>query len=257
MFVVTTSHEPSFIEQEQAETIAASLFVPYIKRDRSSLDKMYKQYEIDGVLIVTKQGLRYESNGYPSFFFHPNLSLVRLKQWSKGQNDAMVRTANLVEGDHVLDCTLGMGADAIVSSFVTGEKGRVVGLESEPLLACMVSNGLQNYVSGRPVIDAAMRRIEVVNNNYRSYLAHSKDDSFDVVVFDPMFRKTVYDSKAMQSLKPLANPAAVDEESVAHAVRVARKRVLLKERRNSSEFARLGFTIVHQSSSYAWGVIEQ
>ncbi|MCH5586396.1 class I SAM-dependent methyltransferase [Shimazuella sp. AN120528] len=256
MIVVTTSHEPSTKEKEKAVAIADSLSVLYVDRDRASLDKMYKQYEVDGVLIVTKQGLRYESSGYPSFFFHPNLSVVRLKQWSKGENDAMVRAANLLEGDQVLDCTLGMGADAIVSSFVTGASGRVVGLESEPLLACMVAEGLKNYCSGRPAVDEAMRRIEVMNCNYRSYLAKSRSNSFDVVVFDPMFRKTVYGSKAMQMLKPLANPTAVDEESVAHAVRVARRRVLLKERKNSSEFARLGFKVIHQSSSYAWGVID-
>jgi 16S rRNA (guanine1516-N2)-methyltransferase len=190
------------------------------------------------------------------FFFHPNLSIVRLKQWFKGENDAMVRVAGLREGDHVLDCTLGMGSDAIVASFVTGESGRVVGLESEPLLAQMVADGLCNYVSGRPAIDMAMRRIEVINCNYRTYLAQSESDSFDVVVFDPMFRQTVYRSKAMQMLKPLANPNAVDPESVEHAMRVAKRRVLLKERCNSDEFARLGFTVVHRSSSYAWGVIE-
>jgi 16S rRNA (guanine1516-N2)-methyltransferase len=256
MIVVTTSHEPSTKEKQKAIMIATSLSVPYLERDRASLNKMFRQYAVNGVLIVTKQGLRYESSGYPSFFFHPNLSVVRLKQWSKGENDAMVRIANLVEGDEVLDCTLGMGSDAIVSSFVTGASGRVVGLESEPLLACMVSDGLQNYCSGRSAVDDAMRRIEVVNGNYRSYLTACESDSFDVVVFDPMFRKTVYGSKAMQMLKPLANPTAVDEESVAHAVRVARKRVLLKERRNSSEFDRLGFKVIHQSSSYAWGVID-
>lgn len=257
MIVVTTSHEPSANEKVKAVSIAASLSVPFVERNRASLDKMYKQYEVCGVLIVTKQGLRYESSGNPSFFFHPNLSVVRLKQWSKGENDAMVRTANLLEGDQVLDCTLGMAADAIVSSFVTGASGKVVGLESEPLLACMVSEGLQNYCSGRPAVDDAMRRIEVVNCNYRSYLSECKSDSFDIVVFDPMFRKTVYGSKAMQMLKPLANSTAVDEESVAHAVRVARRRVLLKERKNSSEFARLGFKVIHQSSSYSWGVIDK
>jgi hypothetical protein len=255
MIVVTTSHEPSTIEKSKAAEIAESLSVPYVERERSSLDKMYKQYDVKGVLIVAKQGLRYESIGNPSFFFHPNLSVVRLKQWSKGENDAMVRSANLSEGDQVLDCTLGMASDAIVSSYVTGSSGRVVGLESEPLLACMVLEGLQNYRSGRRAVDEAMRRIEVVNSNYRSYLAACKSNSFDVVVFDPMFRKTVYRSKAMQVLKPLANSTAVDEESVAHAVRVARRRVLLKERKNSSEFARLGFKVIHQSSSYSWGVI--
>jgi hypothetical protein len=256
MFVVTTSYDPSPKEHKKAQLLAENLDVSYVLRDQMSLEKMMQQRHVDGVLIVTKQGLRYESNDRPSFYVHPNLSIVRLKQWSKGENDAMVRVAGLREGDHVLDCTLGMGADAIVASYVTGASGRVVGLESEPLLAQMVADGLHNYVSGRQAIDMAMRRIEVVNCNYRTYLEQSPSNSFDVVVFDPMFRQTVYRSKAMQLLKPLANSTAVDQASVEHAMRVAKRQVLLKERCNSGEFDRLGFTVVHRSSSYAWGVIE-
>jgi 16S rRNA (guanine1516-N2)-methyltransferase len=257
MLIVTTSHEPTSKERDEAIELAFSLSVSYVDRDRASLDRLFHQYDARSVLIVTKQGLRYENIDRQSFFFHPNLSIVRLKQWAKDENDAMVRTASLSAGDQILDCTLGMGADAIVASFVTGTKGRVVGLESEPLLAHMVRHGLQHYHSHRPAVDEALRRIEVVNANYQTYLKQCPSNTFDVVVFDPMFRKTVHTSQAMQMLKPLANPAAVDESSVQHAVRIARRCILLKERKNSSEFERLGFTIVHQSSSYAWGVIER
>lgn len=257
MLVVTTSHKPTSKEVEEAIALAASLSVPYVDRDRASLDRLFDHYQVDSAIIVSKQRLRYESKERQSFYFHPNLSIVRLKQWTKGENDAMVRTANLSKGDMVLDCTLGMGADAIVASFVTGITGKVVGLESEPVLAHMVRHGLQRYQSGRSGIDAAMRRIEVVQTSYQTYLQQCPNDTFDVVMFDPMFRKTVHASKAMQMLKPLANPSAVDEVSVQHALRVARRCVLLKERKNSDEFARLGFTVVHQSSSYAWGIMKR
>ena len=92
---------------------------------------------------------------------------------------------------------------------------------------------------------------------YQTYLKQLEDQSFDVVMFDPMFRKTVKQSSAMQMLKPLANPAPLDQESVEEAVRVARRAVLLKERPKSGEFERLGFTIVKVSSHYAWGVIRK
>lgn len=255
MLLVTTSYDATAKEREEAVELASILSGRYVDRSRTSLRRLFEQFGTKAVLIVSKRGLRYEQEDGQSFFFHPNLSIVRLKQWTKGENDAMVRTARLIDGDQVLDCTLGMGADAIVSSYVVGEKGKVIALESEPILAQMVRHGLQNYQSGYNQIDKAMRRIEVVQSNYQSYLQQCSANSFDVVVFDPMFRETVTESNVMQSLKMLANSTAIDKISVNHAIRVARRCVLLKERSRSQEFKRLGFTVAYRSSSIAWGVI--
>jgi 16S rRNA (guanine1516-N2)-methyltransferase len=144
-----------------------------------------------------------------------------------------------------------------VASYVVGEKGRVVALESEPVIAAIAGHGLQTYRTGRKALNEAMRRVEIVQARYQTYLKQLEDQSFDVVMFDPMFRETVKQSSAMQMLKPLANPEPLDPESVAEAVRVARRAVLLKERPKSGEFERLGFTIVKASSNYAWGVIRK
>jgi 16S rRNA (guanine1516-N2)-methyltransferase len=254
MLLVTTSYDPTTKETEEAVAVATSLSTIYVNRGRASLGHLFEQYTTDSALIVSKKGLRYENRDGQSFFFHPNLSIIRLKQWAKGENDAMVQASQLTKGDQVLDCTLGMGSDAIVASFVVGDSGKVVGLESEPVLSEIVCHGLKAYESGHTKIDEAMKRIEVVHTNYQSYLDKCPANSFDVVMFDPMFRKTVTASHSMQSLKSLANPIAVDDVSIEQACRVARRSVLLKERRNSHEFTRLGFTIVHRSSSFAWGV---
>nr|WP_189338302.1 hypothetical protein [Paenibacillus sp. IHB B 3084] len=41
----------------------------------------------------------------------------------------------------------------------------------------------------------------------------------------------------------MANPDALDEESIAQAKRIARKTIVLKEKRGSGEFTRLGFRV--------------
>ena len=64
-----------------------------------------------------------------------------------------------------------------------------------------------------------------------------------------MFRQTVNRSSGLQPLKKLANPRPLDRESVREAVRVARKRVVLKERLMSGEFERLGFQVVKEASN--------
>lgn len=215
---------------------------------------LYQRLNRSQAVIVAKNGWRYEDRAGNRFAFHPNMSALRVKHLQNGEKDIMVECSGMTAGDDVLDCTLGMGADAIVSSYVVGKRGKVVALESQPVIAAIVKQGLATYETDRQALKEAMRAIEVIEEDYRAYLPLLADRSFDIVMFDPMFRQTVKGSKAMQQLKPLANPSPLDPQSVAEAVRVARKAVLLKERRGSPEFERLGFSVVKESSRYAWGI---
>ena len=97
----------------------------------------------------------------PSFFI-PTCRPFASNIWLPGSRTAWFRCAGLKEGDFVLDCTLGMGADSIVASYVVGEKGRVVALESEPVIAAIAGHGLQTYRTGRKALNEAMRRVEIV-----------------------------------------------------------------------------------------------
>ncbi|MBA4494441.1 class I SAM-dependent methyltransferase [Paenactinomyces guangxiensis] len=254
---VTTSFHPGIKELHEARSLASSLGVPFIQRERDSLVDLFARTGKKQVIIVTKKGWRYEDQKGDQFFFHPNMSALRIKHMMKGEPDALVASSSMEPGDQVLDCTLGMGADAIVSSFAVGEEGKVVALESQPVIAALVKQGLKTYMTNRKELNRAMRAIEVVQADYRFYLRQCPDRSFDIVYFDPMFRETVQSSAAMQMLKPIANPEPLDEDSVREAVRVAKKAVLLKERPKSGEFERLGFEIVKEASNYAWGVIRK
>jgi hypothetical protein len=253
---VTTSFNPTPKQIREARTLASKLGVPFIERKRASLNELFSELHQEKACIVTKQEWRYEDIQGHVFFFHPNMSILRIKHLIKGMPDSFIQSSGMEQGDHILDCTLGMGADAIVSSFVVGEQGRVVGLESEPAIAAIVQHGLKTYDSKRKPVNEAMRRIEVVQADYDSYLRESPDCSYDIVCFDPMFRQTVKESAAMQALKPLANPAPLNKWAVKEALRVARKAVLLKERVVSGEFERLGFQVVKEASNYAWGIIK-
>lgn len=46
----------------------------------------------------------------------------------------MVEAMDLKPKMSVLDCTLGLGTDATVASYIVGENGKVVGLESATLI---------------------------------------------------------------------------------------------------------------------------
>jgi hypothetical protein len=67
------------------------------------------------------------------------------------------------------------------------------------------------------------------------------DKSADIVYFDPMFRIPVEESSSISPYRFIANPEPLSLEAVTEAVRVARRKVILKDHRDSPEFDRLGF----------------
>lgn len=236
--------------------MARSLDAVCQPREDRSLKRVMKEAKADGAVVVGSDGAHWEDREGNTFRFHPNLAALRVKELAVGGEDALVTAAGLEPGDRVLDCTLGLGADAIVAAQVTGERGEVVGLESQPVIAVLVDYGLRHYPVSSDSLAQAMGAVQVVCADYRDYLRRQKDRSFDVVLFDPMFRQTVTRSPALQSLKVLANPEPLEPDSVREALRVARKRVVLKERLVGGEFERLGFRVVKEASNHAFGVLE-
>ena len=169
----------------------------------------------------------------------------------------MIDAAGLCEGSEILDCTLGLGSDAIVESFIVGEKGKIVALEVNPLLAEIVRHGMRNFSDDSPRILDAMRRVEIITANYLDYLKNTPTNSFDAVYFDPMFRRPIKKSNGINPLRSLADHSPLTIEAVHEAERVAREKVIMKESTNSGEFERLGFEIAAggKYSSISFGII--
>ena len=87
--------------------------------------------------------------------------MIRIKRLLQGESDPYLVAGNITTGSTVLDCTLGLGADAIVASSTVGECGRVVALEDNRFLAFLVAHGLSTWEDGENSIIQAMRRVEV------------------------------------------------------------------------------------------------
>jgi hypothetical protein len=150
--------------------------------------------------------------------------------------DPFLEAALLQDGDTVLDCTVGLGADALVAATVVGPRGRVVGLESSAALAAWVGEGL------RRAQDPAAARIELRAADHAGALATLPERSFDVVVFDPMFRHGRAESAGFDLVRRLADPRPLTAEALARARRVARRWVLVKDGAPGWDLARLGLT---------------
>ncbi|WP_342666474.1 class I SAM-dependent methyltransferase [Saccharibacillus sacchari] len=256
MMIVTTGIQPAEAELQRATGIANQQGIPLVPRGRTSIPNLFSKYNADAVLIVTQGKVRLFREDQPVLEYHPSMGYVRAKRLLRGEPDPMIDAARVETGDTVLDCTAGLGTDSLVFAVQVGPTGLVRCLEASAELSVLLREGLSSYEVEKPTVTEAMRRVEVINTDHLNYLKSLPDKSFDVVYFDPMFRKPVYDSSAISPLRAFADDRALSEESIGEAVRVARKTVVLKEKKGSGEMERLGFTSdgrVHAKITY--GVI--
>lgn len=254
--IVTTSLNISAPLIKRAKEIAAELKIPFVKRKNIPLYELEKQYNTTGILVVAKDKLSIYVKG-EEFFFHPGMAKLRIKEIKNGNTDRMIEAMNLCAGDSVLDCTLGLGADAIVANYVAGSEGSVTGLEVNPLMAYVVSEGIRCYQTDNKELTQALKGIKVINADHRHYLKTLPAKSVDIVYFDPMFRRPLHKSASMSPLRKLAEHSPLDKETISEACRVAKKRVVMKESSRSEEFSRLGFKKIENSKSpVTYGVIE-
>jgi len=254
--VVTTPYRPSPAVAARAERTAAALGARYVERRGLSVAKLRERHGA-AVVVVGAASLEWHpAEGGAPFFFHPGMSLVRAKRLAEGRGDVMLEASAFAPGDSVVDCTAGLCSDSIVFSFAGGPDTRVTAAESEFPLYFVVSRGLAEYESGWEPFDRAMRRVGLAYADHLTLLRTLPDKSEDIVYFDPMFRDPVRASTGISPLRSLANEAAVTEEAIEEARRVARKSVVLKERGHAEEWARFGFDVVSKPNApVAYGVI--
>lgn len=216
--------------EEWARVFVEELGATIVPRGRNSVrDLLTGGWE--GAISLTPDGPRYHALDLERpCFHHAGLARTRVACLARGGADTLVRAGGLERGMSVLDCTLGKGVDATVASWVVGPEGRVVGVEASPILAAIARVGLARKGTEWPELEEAMARIEVVHADHRDHLASCSEESFDVVLFDPLFAEGVAGSTDMDALRALGVPGGIAEESLAEARRVARRRVLHKVR---------------------------
>ena len=234
--VVTTARKARPGAEEEALRLAREYGLEYVPRGGAAVFDLQRG-ERDGgastrpVIVVGDDGLRLYAGGI-EFRYHPGMGVNRIRALRSGGEDWMIKAMGLSAGDHVLDATLGIGSDLLVASYVVGNAGRAVGLESEELIAILVREGMKRYEHDVPAVNEALRRIEVVRADYEEYLAEvARPGSFDVVYFDPLFENPVEQSRHMIPLRALGNSAPLTRRSLELARRAARRRVVVKDRK--------------------------
>lgn len=232
---VTTSERYAPELAERAQRAAAEVGVPYLERTpKRSLAAMLADtadalivMEAHAVSLVDAQG---------SLRFSPGLAHLRVKQLDAGvEEDMLLRISELREGERVLDCTLGLGADAQVAARLVGPLGALTALEKSPALYLLARHGLETLTPHPRACP-----LQVVNADASEYLRTLPTGAFDVVLFDPMFERQRKSSVAFETLRRHADYAPLTRETLTEAQRVARRVVVLKGARYSSDFKKLG-----------------
>ncbi|MDD3396602.1 MAG: class I SAM-dependent methyltransferase [Acidaminococcaceae bacterium] len=237
-FAVTLGKNAGVELNRMARAWAQQLGCDYLPRPpKGTLAALLEAGQYECLVVATRQGAQIYSPG-GKLFFHPGMAVLRVQKLEAGQSDNFATACALQRGSRLLDCTLGLAADASVAAWCCGEQGEVVGLEASKPLHFVVSQGLQNYVCEDAQLTAALRRIVSHQIEALSYLQSLDADSFDCVYFDPMFRYPVWDSSGIKPLRAVAYGRELTQEHITQALRVA-PRVVIKER-SESYLASLG-----------------
>jgi hypothetical protein len=254
---VTTSGRTNDQMIKTAMRIADELMVSYIPRDKRSVVSLQERIA-DDCLVIGKNRLElYPIGEQEPFFFHPNSAMLRIKRLLKGERDPFIEASQLKEGMSIIDCTLGLASDSIVASFVVGETGKVFGIDASQCLSFVVKDGLEKWDSGLVEMNKAMERIVIHQGYSLDYLLSQKENSVDCVYFDPMFEESILESDGIKALGKFAIYDDLTESMINEALRVARKRVVLKDHFRSERFGKYGFQVFRRKSAkFHFGVIE-
>jgi len=229
---VTTSGKPDERTIALARQSALVWGLPFIERRRKAplwpiLD------DADSLLVFERNQVVLCDRG-GTLRFSPGMARLRIKRLdARVQEDRLVELAAFEQGDSVLDCTLGLAADALVAARAVGPTGRVVGLEKSLAIFALVSSGVRSFEAPRS------SSIDVRHEDAAHFLACQPDKVFDLVLFDPMFDRPRKCSPAFEMLRRHAEHAPLSQSVLEQAQRVARRSVLVKGCRHSTDWNRL------------------
>ena len=262
-YYITTSRNGGPVYKDRAKYLGGIWGMAYVERNHASIAELFhilldKKSEPTGMFVVGEQRVElYRDPDKKPLFFHPNTAMFRAKHLLRHGNDPLIEAAGVERGDYIVDATLGMGADAQLLSLAAGENGYVTGLEGSPDIARITSLGLQSYEHEYTPLTAAMRRIKVYQVNHVHWMRVQPDQSVDIVYFDPMFDEQINKSDGISTMRAHAVMNELSEEAVNEALRISRKRVVLKDHFRSTRFDTFGFKrTVRKSSKVHYGILD-
>lgn len=242
-FIITTAVKATATQMKQAEQFAKQWQVPYITRQKATLEQLRQKY--GSLFIVYANRYEYLHHDGVRLFFHPSTAVVRIKNGY----DPLVELVGTKKT--VLDCTMGLANDSLVMAYYNND---VIALEKDNIIYTIVSNGLKQFDDVSTDIKQAMSSITCIHSDYEVYLSQALDNSVDIVYFDPMFSHTIQESTTINGIKTRQNREILTANVLSHAKRVAREKVIIKAHYRDDVFERFGFErLVRVNTKFHYG----
>lgn len=256
--VVTTAQKASQEEQEKAYLASLLLGIPYVVRRRYSLRKIKEAHNNADILIMSQDGPILYTGEKVSHKFHLSMAQLRLIAYDRGDVEHLLAAVGEEPVESFLDCTVGLCSDSLMVSYGHPEIHRFIGLEGNPLLAYISNYGCRHFVHESQAVTNALRRIQLCAMRYEIFLKQAKSKSFDIVYFDPMFEVPVKESPQFLALRGHIVESSLTQEMLEEAKRVARRKVIVKERPFATIFKMWPPSYLQggQYSKVAYGVYE-
>lgn len=221
--MITTSHKASKEAVELAKQLAIEFKIPYC--NRRHLTEKVKSGSVNGFYVVDNNLQLSLNIDNHKLFFHPGIAKIRMENFKRDGKDYLIEALNPESKDVVYDGTFGLGMDAV---FIAYFVKKVFGTEVSKHIYRIVSYGLKHYVSKKNWINSSIKKIELLNADMKEFVKKQPDKSFDIVYCDPMFENPVFESSALNPIRPLASYDTIDESTIREFIRIARKRVVIK-----------------------------
>ncbi|ABR31399.1 methyltransferase [Thermosipho melanesiensis] len=233
-FVVTTSYNPNRELVEKAKKLAKEYGVKYVNRNH--LTKYIKRSLIDFYYVIDKKGMLSIKWEDGEFFFHQGIAKIRMENIKHGQKDYLIEAISPKESDIVYDATCGLASEALL---IANYAKKVVATEGSKHIYRVVKWGLLYYISGENWVNNAKKKIELVNENYKSYIRRVEDNAFDIVYCDPMFENPIYESNSLNPLRSFAIYESLNTEDLEEMLRISRKKVVIKTLKKDSLYDKI------------------
>ncbi len=227
--VVTTTPEPPKELRARAHEVSRLTGWAVAPRRNITVSRLRRNMGAELAYVVRRDAERLE-DGTSALWVHPGLLPLKRRD---GLAHPLIRA---VGGDdkveRVLDASLGLAGDALHLAAVVGVD--VIGYEASPIVAALAQAGVTRMAAEGRWWSEAAKRVEVRTGDVGERLAEHVDDAVDVVYFDPMFEtmpageKVFGEPHGYSIFRRVALATAIDEQTVREALRVAKRRVVLK-----------------------------
>lgn len=221
--IITTSHNGSKYAVNLAKQLSNEFGIPYY--NRRHLTERIKQGVIRFYYVVDNNLNLSLNVGNYKLFFHPGIAKIRMENYKREGHDYLLQALQPSKDDIVYDGTFGLGMDAVfISHFVK----KVIGTEVSEHIFRVISYGLKKYVAKDEWINNAIKKIELYHADMKQFVKKQQDKVFDIVYCDPMFENPIFESSALNPLRPLASYDTLTNDVLQDLVRIAKKRVVIK-----------------------------